>query len=254
MCKPRNRSTTSPASGRTTSRSSSCTTASRPTSCCSTRRLGLCAEGEAAKLDRQRRHHLRRTLGRQPVRRPDLQGPSARCDRSGAVRRADLAAARHRRQATGRQRHRGAAAQHRSRRRRRRHRVPASRALNHQQLQGNIMGHIEATKRTGRQHRTRCGPLSPTSLNWGEWFTVHEKWLEEPPAELAPGNRAGRQDRHAGHGQQDRVDASTRSTPPPAWCSREPGWRASGASSTFTDRRRPATARTSRCPATSRAR
>ena len=56
--------------------------------------LGLCAEGEAPQAHRQRRHHLRRALGGQPVRRSDLQGPSARGDRPRAVRRADLAAAR----------------------------------------------------------------------------------------------------------------------------------------------------------------
>ena len=64
--------------------------------------LGLCGEGEAPEADRQQRHHLRRTLGGQPVRRADLQGSSARCDRAGPVRRADLATARHRGQASGR--------------------------------------------------------------------------------------------------------------------------------------------------------
>ena len=92
--------------------------------------LGLCAEGEAPKLDRQQRHHIRRAVGGQPVRRPDLQGPSARCDGAGAVRRVDLAAARNRRQTTGRQRHRCAAAQHRPRRRRSGDRLPAGGALN----------------------------------------------------------------------------------------------------------------------------
>ena len=55
--------------------------------------LGLCAEGEAPEADRQQRHHIRRALGRQPVRRPHLQGPPARRDGPGAVRRADLATA-----------------------------------------------------------------------------------------------------------------------------------------------------------------
>ena len=42
----------------------------------------------------QRGHDLRRPLGRQPVGRADLQGPSSGRDRAGAVRRADVAAAR----------------------------------------------------------------------------------------------------------------------------------------------------------------
>ena len=91
--------------------------------------LGLCAEGEAPEADRRQRHHLRRTVGGQPVRRADLQGPPAGRDGPGAVRRADLAAARHGRQAAGRQRQRGAAAQHRAGRRRGRHGLPARRAL-----------------------------------------------------------------------------------------------------------------------------
>ena len=93
------------------------------------RSAGPVRRGRGGQADRQRRHHLRRTLGGQPVRRADLQGPPAGRHRPGAVRRADLAAARHRRQAPGRQRHRRAAAQHRPRRRRRRHRLPARRTL-----------------------------------------------------------------------------------------------------------------------------
>ncbi len=53
--------------------------------------------------------HLRRALGRQPLRRADLQGPPARRDRPRPVQRADLAAAR-----PGRQRARSRAPRWRS--------------------------------------------------------------------------------------------------------------------------------------------
>ena len=91
--------------------------------------LGLCGRGRGAQADRQRRHHLRRPVGGQPLRRADLQGASAGRDRFGAVRRTDLAAARRRRQASGRQRHRGVATQHRTRWSGRRHRISARRPL-----------------------------------------------------------------------------------------------------------------------------
>ncbi len=94
--------------------------------------LGLCGGGRGPEAHRQQRHHLRRAVGRQPVRRADLQGASARCDRLGPVCRADLATAWHRRQTPGRQRERGAAAQHRPRRRGHRDRLPARRALESQ--------------------------------------------------------------------------------------------------------------------------
>ena len=66
--------------------------------------LGLCGEGKARHVDRRRRRHLRRRLGRQPVGRPHLQGPPARRHRPGAVRRAELAAAGHGRRPPGRRR------------------------------------------------------------------------------------------------------------------------------------------------------
>ena len=91
--------------------------------------LGLCAPGGSAQADRRRADHLRRTVGGQPVRRPDLQGTPAGRHRAGAVQRTDLAAARHRGQAPGRRRHRRAAAQHRAGWGRGRHRLPARGAL-----------------------------------------------------------------------------------------------------------------------------
>ena len=122
---PRARRTSRPGSARRTSRSSSCTTASPPTSCWLYEALGLCGEGEAGEAHRQRRHDVRRPLGGQPVRRPDLQGPPARRHRPRAVRRAHLAAARHRRRPPGRRRRGRAPAQHRPRRLRRGLRLPA---------------------------------------------------------------------------------------------------------------------------------
>lgn len=90
--------------------------------------LGLCGEGEAARLI----DNNDTTYGGRWVVNPsevDLQGPPAGCDGPGPVRRVDLAVARHRRQAPGRERHRDAAAQHRARRRGRRDRLPARRAV-----------------------------------------------------------------------------------------------------------------------------
>ena len=87
--------------------------------------LGFAAEGEAHKLVEAEATTYGGDGRRQPLRRPDLQGPPARRDRPGAVLRTDLAAARRRRQAPGRGRQGGAAAQHRPRRRRRGHRLQA---------------------------------------------------------------------------------------------------------------------------------
>ena len=52
--------------------------------------------GRGPQARRGRGHDLRRALGGQPVRRPDLEGPPARRDRPRAVLRAHLAAARRR--------------------------------------------------------------------------------------------------------------------------------------------------------------
>ena len=86
--------------------------------------LGLCHEGQGRSAHRRWRRHLRRRVGREPVRRPDLQGPPAGRHRPGAVRRAHLAAARSGRQAPGGRRHGRSPAQPRAGRRRRRHHVP----------------------------------------------------------------------------------------------------------------------------------
>ena len=84
--------------------------------------LGLCAEeGEGHKLVDAEATTYGGKVGRQPVGRPDLEGPPARRHRPRAVHRAHLAAARPGRQAPGRGREGRPAAQPRPRRR-----VPSS--------------------------------------------------------------------------------------------------------------------------------
>ncbi|WP_025736700.1 type II toxin-antitoxin system Rv0910 family toxin [Mycobacterium genavense] len=49
------------------------------------------------------------------------------------------------------------------------------------------MGHIEAT----RELSAAPAALWATVANphtWNEWFTVHDKWMEEPPATLSAGS------------------------------------------------------------------
>ena len=73
--------------------------------------LGLAEEGEGHKLVDDEATTYGGALGRQPLRRPDLQGPPARRDRAGAVLGADVAAARHR-PTSARSRARRSALQH----------------------------------------------------------------------------------------------------------------------------------------------
>jgi uncharacterized protein YndB with AHSA1/START domain len=50
------------------------------------------------------------------------------------------------------------------------------------------MGHIEATKElTASPDALWAIVADPRS--WDKWFTVHEKWLEEPPATLTAGTK-----------------------------------------------------------------
>ena len=128
------------------------------------RGVGPVRRGRGAQADRQRRRHLRRALGGQPVRRTDLQGASAGGHRFGAVRRADLAAARQGRQAAGRQRHRRTATQHRTRRRSRRHRVSAGRTLTTATTYEREQSWDTSRQAANcRLTRTHCGGPSPTS-------------------------------------------------------------------------------------------
>jgi uncharacterized protein YndB with AHSA1/START domain len=50
------------------------------------------------------------------------------------------------------------------------------------------MGHIEANRVLNASPEALWQVLSNPGT-WGEWFTIHEKWMEEPPAELAAGSK-----------------------------------------------------------------
>lgn len=50
------------------------------------------------------------------------------------------------------------------------------------------MGHIEYTK------KMTAGPEALWAVvgnpnTWGDWFSIHDRWMEEPPAALAVGNK-----------------------------------------------------------------
>ncbi|BBX87379.1 type II toxin-antitoxin system Rv0910 family toxin [Mycolicibacterium aubagnense] len=48
------------------------------------------------------------------------------------------------------------------------------------------MGHIEATKELSTSPEALWNTISDLS-SWDQWFTIHEKWLQEPPAVLTEG-------------------------------------------------------------------
>lgn len=48
------------------------------------------------------------------------------------------------------------------------------------------MGHIEATRELSANPEALWGTVSDLA-NWDKWFTVHEKWLQDPPATLTEG-------------------------------------------------------------------
>ena len=48
------------------------------------------------------------------------------------------------------------------------------------------MGHIEATKKLSASPEALWGIISDLS-SWGEWFTIHEKWMCDVPATVTPG-------------------------------------------------------------------
>ena len=48
------------------------------------------------------------------------------------------------------------------------------------------MGHIEATRELSACPEALWGTVSDLA-NWDKWFTVHEKWLQDPPATLTEG-------------------------------------------------------------------
>jgi uncharacterized protein YndB with AHSA1/START domain len=50
------------------------------------------------------------------------------------------------------------------------------------------VGHIEAGRELSASPEALWGTVSDLA-NWDKWFTVHEKWLEEPPATLSEGSK-----------------------------------------------------------------
>lgn len=48
------------------------------------------------------------------------------------------------------------------------------------------MGHIEATKNLSASTEALWAMVADPQT-WHKWFTVHDRWLEEPPAELTEG-------------------------------------------------------------------
>ena len=50
------------------------------------------------------------------------------------------------------------------------------------------MGHIEANRELSATPEALWGTVTDLA-NWSKWFTVHEKWLEDPPATLTEGTK-----------------------------------------------------------------
>ena len=50
------------------------------------------------------------------------------------------------------------------------------------------MGHIEATRELSASPEALWATVSDLP-NWDKWFTVHEQWLEQPPATLTEGTK-----------------------------------------------------------------
>ncbi|MFI6870040.1 SRPBCC family protein [Nocardia sp. NPDC050406] len=48
------------------------------------------------------------------------------------------------------------------------------------------MGHIEASKNLSATPEALWAVVSDPQT-WDKWFSIHERWIEEPPAALAPG-------------------------------------------------------------------
>ncbi|MCP9620868.1 SRPBCC family protein [Nocardia otitidiscaviarum] len=48
------------------------------------------------------------------------------------------------------------------------------------------MGHIEASKTLNATPDALWAVVSDPQT-WDKWFSIHERWMEEPPATLAPG-------------------------------------------------------------------
>jgi len=50
------------------------------------------------------------------------------------------------------------------------------------------MGHIEATRELSASPEALWAIISDPNT-WDRWFTVHDRWIDEPPAELTTGVR-----------------------------------------------------------------
>ncbi|NKY50498.1 type II toxin-antitoxin system Rv0910 family toxin [Nocardia vermiculata] len=50
------------------------------------------------------------------------------------------------------------------------------------------MGHIEATKNLAATPDALWAVVSDPQT-WDKWFTIHERWMEEPPATLTTGSK-----------------------------------------------------------------
>ncbi|NEW41165.1 SRPBCC family protein [Nocardia cyriacigeorgica] len=50
------------------------------------------------------------------------------------------------------------------------------------------MGHIDATKNLNAAPDAVWAVVSDTAT-WDKWFTIHERWMEEPPAALTAGSK-----------------------------------------------------------------
>ncbi|GGK64608.1 type II toxin-antitoxin system Rv0910 family toxin [Nocardia camponoti] len=48
------------------------------------------------------------------------------------------------------------------------------------------MGHIEKTATLAAPAEKLIAVITDPAT-WGEWFTIHERWMVEPPVKLAPG-------------------------------------------------------------------
>lgn len=48
------------------------------------------------------------------------------------------------------------------------------------------MGHIEASKTLSATPEALWAVVSDPQT-WDKWFSIHERWIDEPPATLAPG-------------------------------------------------------------------
>lgn len=50
------------------------------------------------------------------------------------------------------------------------------------------MGHIEASKKLNASPDALWAIVADPQT-WGDWFTIHERWMEEPPSALTEGTK-----------------------------------------------------------------